>query len=79
MCGADLDGPDLGGHLEDDEQDEDVDHEPTLDHTDPDDLRRAFENSDSIKAAAERFEVSYSAVRQAMIDNGIYTPRTYDR
>lgn len=48
-----------------------------LDHDDFDDLQRAFEDYDTIKEAAKHFELGYGAVRQRMIDAGVYEPRTY--
>lgn len=48
-----------------------------LDHTDPDDLRRAYEDHDTIREAAERFDVGYATVRRAMIEHGIHDPERY--
>lgn len=45
-----------------------------LDHNDPTDLRRAYENHDSIKQAADRFDVTYPTVFQRMVDHGIHLP-----
>ncbi|KDE59448.1 hypothetical protein EL22_21810 [Halostagnicola sp. A56] len=47
--------------------------EATLDHTDTEDLERAYNAADgNISAAAERFEVGYSAVYNRMVENGIH-------
>lgn len=50
----------------------------SLDHDDPVDLRFAYEEYPSIKAAAERFEVSYFTVFTRMEEYGIHLPGTRD-
>lgn len=52
----------------------DRDDDADLDHTDEDDLRRAFREASSINAAAKRFPVGYDAVRKRMVRAGIYEP-----
>lgn len=37
-------------------------------------LREAYEETGSIKAAAERFDASYYTVREWLIEHGIHTP-----
>lgn len=49
--------------------------EEHLDHTDPDDLQRAYDEADSIAAAAERFDVGYTAVFKRMKRHGIHEPK----
>ncbi|WP_092903782.1 hypothetical protein [Halostagnicola kamekurae] len=47
--------------------------EKTLDHTDTEDLERAYNAADgNISAAAERFDVGYGAVYNRMVENGIH-------
>lgn len=48
-----------------------------LDHTDPDDLRRAYDAHETLTAAAEAFDVTYATVRKRMVAEGIYEPRKY--
>ena len=50
-----------------------------FDHTDPEDLQKAFDENDTLRTAAEEFpQVTYATVRQRMIDHGIHEPDTYD-
>jgi hypothetical protein len=46
----------------------------SLDHTDPEDLRDAYERHDTIAGAAEEFDVTYSAVFTRMKRHGIHQP-----
>ena len=46
-----------------------------LDHTDTEDLQRAYEDADGVvSTAADRFEVGYGAVYKRMVDAGIHEP-----
>lgn len=48
-----------------------------LDHSDTDDLRRAYEEEESFVDAATRFAVGPDAIRSRLIDAGIHEPATY--
>jgi hypothetical protein len=50
----------------------DMGDSPMLDHTDPDDLRDAYERRDTIADAAEEFDAAYSTVYNALVDRGIH-------
>lgn len=46
-----------------------------LDHTDVDDLQRAYDDADGvISTAADRFEVTYHTVYKRMVDAGVHEP-----
>jgi hypothetical protein len=64
---------------DDEEQDDGTKQVKGLDHTDPEDLQKALDEHDTLRAAAEAFpQVTYATVRQRMIDDGIYEPDSYD-
>lgn len=61
-----------------DDPDDDTDADELLDHTDPEDLQHAYDEADgNVSAASERFEIGYNAVRERMIDAGVYERRSY--
>ncbi|QCC57338.1 hypothetical protein [Natrinema thermotolerans] len=60
---------------EEDGEDEDgaETNEELLDHTSTEDLQRAYDEADgNISVAADRFEVSYGAVYQRMVNHGVH-------
>jgi hypothetical protein len=57
--------PDIGDDTED---------EASLDHSDPDDLRAAYDRHETIADAAEEFEVSYQTVYKRLKHHGIHEP-----
>lgn len=48
--------------------------DPPLNHRNVDHLRWAYQEHDSIAAAAELFEVTYPTVRNSMVEHGVHDP-----